>query len=50
MIREHRTYFLAFTVRYPNLREIYFYKQQISDELISDNNTFLAVSPADLII
>ena len=26
-VRAHRTYFLTFTVRYPNLRECYFYKQ-----------------------
>ena len=28
----HIGYIVAFTIRYPYLREIYFYKQQISDD------------------
>ena len=31
-VRAHRTYFLALNTQCPNLREIYFYKQCISDD------------------
>ena len=30
-VRAHRTYFLALNAQSPNLRDIYFYKQTVSD-------------------